>query len=75
MTDRASVTRAGNVVMDYYSGRTHIVVCDDHYRNMTALELRTRLDKIAKKVRGPYVSALREKEIKEKDIGGKKSDG
>lgn len=57
----------GNVVRDYYQGHAHIIVCDDYCRNMTKEEVQAKLDRIAEKVRGPYIEALLAREASERE--------
>jgi len=57
----------GHVVRDYYQGNVHIIVCDDYCRNMTKEEVQAKLDRIAEKVRGPYVEALLAREAAERE--------
>ena len=38
----------GNVVKDYYIGKTHVIICDDAYRNRTIEEQRKSLDNLSR---------------------------
>lgn len=37
----------GNIVKDYHSGNTHILVADDYYKNMTEEDVARKLKDIA----------------------------
>lgn len=39
----------GHVVKDYYIGHTHILICDDYYRDKTPEELEAVRERISKK--------------------------
>jgi len=36
----------GNIVEDYYIKGTHVIICDDAYRNKTKTEINKILDRI-----------------------------
>lgn len=37
---------SGNVIEDYYIGKTHITICDDAYRNKTEADIQKILDEV-----------------------------
>ena len=36
----------GNIAEDYYIGGTHVIICDDAYRDITESEINDILDRI-----------------------------